>query len=370
MKHRLLVTAKSVVVAAALFATGLVAVNAPVAAQRPNVPDATDGKNAWKPPRLPDGRPDLQGIWSFATVTPLERPDTLATKPFLTDAEAAEQVKRALESVNVDRQREGTGAYNEFWFERAQGTVRTKRTSLIIDPPDGKLPPMTPQARKTAEAWAAYQAQGIRGPLDGPKTRPLRERCIWWDNEGPPITPLGFYNENVQILQNQGQVAIFMEMIHDARIIPLDGRPHVSIPQLLGDSRARWDGDTLVIETTSFRDKAELIDPASFTDKTDYRGGTWAFLPTPDGLSAQAMSGFGPHMHLTERLTRIDPATVLYEFTVNDPTIWTRAWTAQLFLTKSREREGIYEYACHEGNYAVANILSAARAEEKRSTGR
>ena len=365
MEHRSLATVKLVIVAAALFATGLWAVRAPVAAQAPGAASTAASVNAGKPPRLPDGRPDLQGIWSFATVTPLERPDDLAGKSVLTDAEAAEYVKQTLESVNVDRRREGTGAYNEFWFERARGTVPSKGTSLIVDPPDGRLPPLTPQGRKRASAWAAYQAQDIRGPLDGPKTRPLRERCIWWDNEGPPLTPFGFYNENVQILQNQGHVVIFMEMIHDARIIPLDGRPHVSrsIPQLLGDSRGRWEGDTLIIDTTNLRDKADFIDPGSFTEATDYRGGAW-------GFGREGTSGFGPRMHLVERLRRFDADTLLYEYTVNDPTIWTKPWTAQLFLTKSRERESVYEYACHEGNYAVANILSAARAEEKRTKGR
>jgi hypothetical protein len=220
---------------------------------------------------------------------------------------------------------------------------------------------MTAEGRKREKAWVAYWAQGIRGPLDGPKTRPIRERCIYWDDAGPPITPTGFYNENLLIVQAQDYVAILMEMIHDTRIIPLDGRPHLSIRQLMGDSRGRWDGDTLVIDTTNLRDKADFIDPASFTAETDYRGGAWAKVQ-------EGTSGFGPDMHLIERLTRLEADTLLYEYTVNDSTNWTRPWTAQLFLTKSK---GIYEYACHEGNYSIRNLLSGARAEEKKKmTGR
>ena len=157
MQNRLLATVTFAILAA-LLATGLFAVQGPVAAQGPSAPGAAAPANAWRPPRLPDGRPDLQGIWSFATVTPLERPEDLAGKSVLTDAEAAAYVKQTLETANVDRRREGTGAYNEFWFERARGTVPSKRTSLIVDPPDGRLPPLTAEGRKRAKAWAAYQA--------------------------------------------------------------------------------------------------------------------------------------------------------------------------------------------------------------------
>ena len=311
----------------------------------------TAAPKTWTPPRAPDGHPDLQGVWNFSTLTPLERPDEFAGKPFLTEVEAAEYEKRRIESGNADR-RDGAGdadvarAYNEFWYDRGKTVVATRRTSLIIDPPDGKLPPMTPQGQKRAGALAAFLRQGVRGPLDSPTTRPVRERCIWWDSEGPPLTPMNAYNSNFQLLQNRGHVVILMEMIHDARIIPLDGRPHLSrsIPQLLGDSRGRWEGDTLVIDTTNFRDKADFIDPTSFTDKTDYRGA-------------------GPNVHLIERLTRVDADTLLYEYTVEDPTTWTRPWTARQFVTKIPSP--IYEYACHEGNYGMAGILSGARAEEK-----
>jgi hypothetical protein len=216
-----------------------------------------------------------------------------------------------------------------------------------VDPPDGKLPPMTPLGKKRTDAQRAYESQDVRGPLDGPKTRPLRERCIWWDSTGPPLSPMSAYNQNFQLLQNESHVVIFMEMIHDARIVPLDGRPHLprSIPQLLGDSRGRWDGDTLVIETTNFRDKAEFIESASFTDRTDYRRR-------------------GAGVHLIERLKRVGPDTLLYEMTVQDPATWTRPWTAQILLT--RGSYPIYEYACHEGNYGMEGILVGARADDKK----
>ena len=303
------------------------------------------------------GHPDLQGLWSFATLTPLERPDELAGKPFLTEAEAAEYVRRRIQNTSADR-RDGAGterssgedadvarAYNDFWYDRGTTVVGTRRTSLIIDPPDGKLPPMTPEGQKRASALATFLQQGVRGPLDSAKTRPVRERCIWWESEGPPLTPMGAYNAYFQLVQNQDHVVMFMEMIHDARIIPLDGRPHLSssIPQLLGDSRGRWEGDTLIIDTTNFRDLADVIDPASFTDKTDHRGSRL-------------------NMHLVERLTRVDADTLRYEYTVEDPTTWTRPWTGQQFL--ARIRTPIYEYACHEGNYGIVGILSGARAAE------
>jgi hypothetical protein len=308
--------------------------------------------------RLPGGRPDLQGVWNFSTLTPLERPDELAGKPFLTEAEAAAYIQERIRNANADR-RDGAGserssgedadvarAYNDFWYDRGTTVVGTRRTSLIIDPPDGKLPPLTPEGQKRASALAAFLRQGVRGPLDHAKTRPLRERCIWWDSEGPPLTPMGAYNANLQLVQNQDHVVILMEMIHDARIIPLDGRPHLSssMRQLLGSSRGRWEGDTLVIDTTNFRDMADLIDSSSFTDKTDYRGSRL-------------------NLHLIERLTRIDADTLRYEYTVEDPTTWTKPWTAQQFLTKIPMP--IYEYACHEGNYGIVGILSGARAAEK-----
>lgn len=309
--------------------------------------------------RTPWGAPDLQGVWSFATLTPLERPDEFAGKAFLTEAEAAEYERRTLEQANADR-RDGRGlerrpgedtevarAYNEFWFERGSLTGG-RRTSLIVDPPDGKLPPMTPLGKKRADALRAYQSQGVRGPLDAPRTRPLRERCIWWDSTGPPLAPMRAYNQHLQLLQSEDHVVLLTEMIHDARIVPLDGRPHLprSIPQLLGDSRGRWDGDVLVIETTNFKDHADFMAPSSFTPQTDYRR-------------------TDPGPRLVERLTRIGPDTLRYEYTVHDPSTWTRPWTAELLLM--RIDDPIYEYACHEGNYGMLGILASARADDARA---
>ena len=308
-------------------------------------------------PRTADGHPDLQGVWNFSTLTPLERPDELGEKPFLTEVEAAEYIEQRLRNANADR-RDGKGterrpgedtdvarAYNDFWYDRGTTIVDTRRSSLIIDPPNGKLPPLTPAGQRRANALAAYQRQGVRGPLDGPRTRPLRERCIWWDSEGPPLAPMGAYNHYLQLFQTQDHVVILMEMIHDARIIPLDGRPHLtpSNRQLLGDSRGRWEGDTLVVETTNFKDHADFIDPDSFTDETDYRGSRL-------------------HARLTERLTRINADTLRYDYTMEDATTWRQPWTGQQFLT--RVATPLYAYACHEGNHGMAGILSGARAED------
>ena len=284
-------------------------------------------------PVTPWGAPDLQGVWNYATITPLERPGELAGKQVLTDQEAAEFEKQALERRNPDRRDGGASAdvgraYNKFWWDYGTKVVGTKRTSLIVDPPDGKIPPLTPEARKRVDARAAV----LRKPPAGPEDRNLWERCIL-GTAGPPIVP-GPYNNNFQLFQTRDYVVILNEMIHDARIIPLDGRPHVAanIRQWMGDSRGHWEGKTLVVDTTNF------------TGKTNFRG-----------------SGEG--LHLIERLTRVDDGTLLYEFMVDDASSFTKPWSAALPMTKSDEL--IYEYACHESNYGMFNMLSAARAEEK-----
>jgi len=283
------------------------------------------------------GQPDLQGYWSSATLTPLERPAELAGKPFLTEQEAAAYEKQLLQTGNRDRREANAEtdvgrAYNEFWFERGNKVVGTRRTSLIVDPPDGRIPPLMPEAQKRADAARVYARQH---PADGPEDRGLPERCLLWPTAGPPMLP-GGYNNNYQIIQSPGYVVILVEMIHDVRIIPLDGRPHLgsSVRQWMGDSRGHWEGKTLVVDTTDFNGKARF-------------------------------RGADEKMHLTERFTRADPDTLLYEFTVDDPTAFTKPWSAQVPMRKS---EGpIFEYACHEGNYGMEGILGGARAEEKKA---
>jgi hypothetical protein len=300
-------------------------------------PAAPVKSKAGAAPRTPDGHPDLQGIWSNATVTPLERPSELAGKAVLTDEEAAEFAKETVQRNNVDLQRQkGTEAdvgraYNDFWYDRGTRTIKTHRTSLIVDPPDGRIPALTPDAQKR---MAARTEQRRLHPADGPEDRSLSERCLNWRTAGPPMVPSA-YNNNYEIVQTPDTVVIFNEMIHDARIIPMDGRPHLQsgIRQWLGDSRGHWEGDTLVVETTNF------------TNKTAFQGST-------------------EHMRLTERFKRVDADTLLYEFTVNDPEAFTKPWTAQ--IPSVRSDGAIYEYACHEGNYGLFGILSSARAEEKK----
>ena len=285
-------------------------------------------------PRTPDGHPDLQGFWTNATITPLERPRELGAKEFYTDEEAAEVRKRAMVPANTAA-RGGTEAHYEFTqfgLDRTQAQVaHSLRTSLIVGP-EGRVPPLTEDARRR-NAERAANAKGHE--FDGPESRGIQERCLVWGNEGPPMLPPG-YNSYLQIVQTPGYVMILQEMIHDARIIPLDGRPSLAsnVRRWLGESRGRWDGDTLVVETTNF------------TDKTNFRG-------SRDTL------------HVVERFTRVDEQTIRYEFTVDDPTTWVKPWSAEMPLAK--DKGPIYEYACHEANYGMANNLSGARATEKKN---
>jgi hypothetical protein len=291
----------------------------------------------WTPPRTPDGNPDLQGTWSTATLTPLERPAELAGKQFFTEQEAAEYEKQFLQQANRDRRDGGADtdvgrAYNEFWFSRGSHLVASRRTSLIVDPPDGKIPPLTAEAQKRQADRAAQTAAHA---FDGPEYRPLAERCILWPTAGPPMIP-GGYNNNYQIVQAPGYVMILVEMIHDVRLIPTDGHPHLppDVRQWMGDSRGRWEGNTLVVDTTNF------------TDKTNFRGAS-------------------KDLHLIERFTRVSPETILYEFTVDDPAAFRKSWKAEIPMQKTQEP--ILEYACNEGNYAMAGVLGGARAEEKKA---
>jgi len=294
-------------------------------------------------PRTPDGKPDLQGVWDFRTITPLERPRELGEKAFFTEAEAAAWEKDENRRQNRDLIDPEVGGlmyppggvvpYNEFWYDRGDKVVGTRRTSLIVDPPNGRLPPLRPEGKVKADTRAVVgrETQLGRPRADSWEDRPLQERCIMGLNAGPPMTP-GAYNNNVQLSQTPDHVVILTEMVHDARIVPMDGRPFLNIPQWKGESRGRWDGDTLVVETKNFKRETSL-----------------------PGSSAST--------HLIERFTRVDANTLLYEFTVNDPTTWTRPWTAVVPMVRSEDP--IYEYACHEANYALPGILGGARADEK-----
>jgi hypothetical protein len=298
-----------------------------------------------KVPRTAWGKPDLEGIWDFRTITPLERPASLAGKEFLTEEEAAKLEKEVIDrnalldkkpaqtpvGGNVDRQEDGSpGFYNNFWLDGGTKTVGTRRTSLIVDPRDGKLPPLTEAARRRAEERRAYLREH---PADSYVDLAPSNRCLVGFNAGPPLSPAG-YNQNMQVVQARDYVGLLTEMVHTVRVVPLDGRPRLneSIHQWSGDARGRWEGDTLVIET------------ANFNAERGWRG------------SSQKMK-------LVERLTRVDADTLEYTYTVTDPETWTRPWTASISLRRSTLP--LYEYACHEGNYSMGNILSGARAMEK-----
>jgi hypothetical protein len=295
------------------------------------------GQTSWRAPRTADGQPDLEGIWTNATLTPLERPRELGDKAFFTEQEAAAYEKRLL--VEGDRDRRDGGAqvdvgraYNEAWFDRGTKVVVSRRTSLIVDPPDGRVPALKPEAQAKQNARNEYRRLHEN---DGPEYQTLPVRCILWGTAGPPMLP-GPYNNYYQIFETPNYVSIAIEMIHEVRIIPLDGRPHLdkSIRQWMGDSRGHWEGETLVVDTTNF------------TGKTNFRGSD-------------------ENLHLVERFTRVDAHTIRYEFTVDDPTAFTRPWTAEVPMTTAPGP--LYEYACHEGNYSMTNILAGARAEERKT---
>lgn len=314
----------------------------PLAAQAPaRVSKAVFATKTGAIPRTTDGHPDLQGIWTNATVTPIERPAQFAGKLTVTDEEAAKYEKQNNDNLYGDRRSENAEqdrdhAYNALFFDRGTELARVdgvKRTSLIIDPPDGKVPAMNPDAQKRMAARLRGLAR-----FDRPQDRPLGERCLlgFGSTSGPPMMPV-LYNNNYQIVQTPGTIMILVEMVHDARFIHMDGRPHLpsNVRQWLGDSIGHWEGDTLVVDTTNF------------TDKTRFRGSS-------------------ENLHVIERFTRVDPGTILYKVTVDDPTTFTKQWTMEYpFLATAGP---IYEYACHEGNYAMPDILGGARLEEKRAT--
>jgi hypothetical protein len=334
MSNRVVV---SVSVAAVLVALVLSAPS-PAPAQTSAAKKAPVPRTAW-------GKPDLQGVWDFRTITPLERPKDMAGREFLTEAEAAKleqatedrneellvrPAERAPVGGNVDRRADGTpGFYNNFWLDQGTKTIATRRTSLIIDPPDGRLPALTPAAQKRTAERQQYLKEH---PADSWLDRSASDRCIVGFNAGPPLNP-GGYNQNLQIFQTPTHVALLTEMVHTVRIVPLEaGARSAGVRQWVGTSHGRWEGDTLVVETSNFKEE---------------RG--W-----------RNASG---NLKLIERFTRVDKDVLEYTYTVTDPETWTRPWTATIPLRLGNLP--LYEYACHEGNYSLYNILSGHRAEER-----
>jgi hypothetical protein len=320
------------------LATLLILMAVPVAAQSRTAPQEA-GRSTRSAPRTPWGVPDLQGVWSFATVTPLERPQGV-TKEFLSAAEIQELERKAVIAA-TDEARGSTpsadvaGAYNDFWWDR--GTrVSGQRTSLIIDPKNGRLPALTPEARKYADSPQARIVQETRRgdlPAAGYEDTDLWDRCL---TRGVPIVP-GPYNNNIQIFQTPTHVVIEHEMIHDVRIVPLEKRPHLpgAVTQWFGSIRGYWEGDTLVVESRNFSPQQEL--------------------PFAPRMSAAGMT-------LTERFSRNGDGSLNYQFTVNHPTVYTQPWTAALQLAPG---EAVFEYACHEANHAMEGILKGSRLLEK-----
>jgi len=302
-----------------------------------------DAGQAFKAARTADGQPDLQGVWDFRNGTPLERPKEFENKPFLTEQEIAAYEQQIAIARDQDRRdqnvqakvagEETTGdvarAYNDFWWDFGKKVTGTKRTSLIIDPPDGKLPPLTDLGKARADKRSEVRARIPETPED----RGVSERCLMGFNAGPPMSPSA-YNNNMQLVQTKDSVAIVNEMVHNVRIIPLDGRPFTNVPQWSGESRGRWEGDTLVVETRGFY-----------------------------GEDNTSLQNQGPNLNLTERFTRVAPDQLKYEYTINDPSTWTKPWSVEVMMVQNNQP--LYEYACHEGNYGMPNSLSAARYQEK-----
>lgn len=316
------------------------------------------GQTSWKMPRTPDGRPDLQGTWTNATITPVERPSKF-TRLVLTEAEAAELEKAVADRIErldapSDPNRPAppkggdgstgaagnVGGYNYFWIDAGTKVAVVngeRRSSLVVDPPDGKVPPLTEEARKrSADRMAALRARG--GEYDHPEFRPLAERCLlsFGSSSGPPMLPNYFYNNNYQIVQTPDHVMILVEMVHDVRIIRMNAKEHLPkhIRPWMGDSIGHWQGDTLVVETTNFH-------------------------------PLQTFRGASENLRVIERFTRADADTMLYRFTIDDPTTFTRPWSGEVPFEAADEP--IYEYACHEGNYALSNVLSGERDREARA---
>jgi hypothetical protein len=297
-----------------------------------------------KAPRTPDGKPSLEGTFNFSTITPLQRPEALSGKTTLSADEAAAFEAAENTRLNRDlfdpikgqpsagypgRADGGVLSYNEFWYERGSQLTGDKRTSLIVEPANGRVPFKEEVRRKNAEVGRKMYL----GFADSYEDRTLADRCLMGFNAGPPMTP-GAYNNNLQIVQTPGYVMILNEMVHTARIIPIDGRPHGTLRRWSGDSRGHWEGETLVVDTINFRGETSL-------------------------------SGSTQDTKLVERFTRVDNETIKYEFTVSDSNSYIHPWSAMFPLTRTDEL--VFEYACHEGNYGMAGVLSGHRSEEKKA---
>ena len=284
----------------------------------------------------PDGHPDLQGLWTNKTLTPLQRPE--GAVEFFAGDEAEAFAAARLEAIGRPLGPNQVGSYNDAFFDRGTETVSTGRTSLVIEPADGRVPAFTPEAQARFDANRARQAAN---PVAGPESRNLTERCILFGAAGPPMFPEP-YNANYQIVQTPDHVMIMAEMMHEVRLIPLDGRPHHpdSVQQWVGDSRGQWDGDTLVVETRNLK----------FNDFSRFGVGFGG------GMTDE-------NLVITERFTPAGPDVLMYQATIDDPTVYVEPWTIEVPLVRT---EGpIFEYACHEGNYGLMNILEGARAEER-----
>ena len=291
-------------------------------------------------PQTAWGTPDLQGVWDFRTITPLERPEELGEQAFLSAEEAAnlerEAVDRNERLLNQEARRTDTGgnvgAYNNFWMDRGTNIVGDRRTSLIVDPPNGRIPPVTDAGEVRRTRVGSFNVEVPESYTDLSNA----DRCIMGFNAGPPITP-GGYNQNMQLFQTPDHVALVTEMVHTTRVVPVDGGPVLddSVRQWSGDSRGHWEGDTLVVQTVNFQNHDAYS--------------TWR--------------GSSTDMKLVERFTRLDADTLLYEFTVSDPSTWTSPWTAQHRM--QRNDQPMFEYACHEGNYSMEAMLGGARAVER-----
>ena len=318
-----------------------VAMPATVAGQ--SAATSNDDDATWTVPRTPDGHPDLQGVWANNNATPLERPEAWTGKDRLTPEELAELklaaqeavdegdalfgdqlVLAAIERTQAESYDPTTGNYNQFWIADRDFS---DRTSLVIDPPDGRIPELTAEGKARTEGVTAHRRDH---PADSYTDRPLSERCVTY---GVPRLGAG-YNSYYQVFQSRDHVVVYMEMNHDARVIPLTERPHLGddVRLLHGDSRGHWEGDTLVIETTNY------------SRESDFKGAR-------------------ENLHMVERLTRVGPRTLNYGVTLSDPTTWTKPWTVEIPLRRSEDP--VFEYACHEGNIGMEGILSGHRAEER-----